>query len=95
VNGIYTTGQRARAGDTWDGKESKEYLCMKHCVEGMMMGWRKVKGPLEAFNLGQPRQTLVDEVADIVIEEMKLGWKPTTSPDDAIKVTTRWTLANS
>jgi len=27
---------------------------------------------VEAFNLGQPKQTVVDEVAEIVIEEMKL-----------------------
>ncbi len=55
-----------------NGKQSKEYLYVKDCVEGMMTGWRKTKGPVEAFNLGQPRQTLVDEVADLVIDEMKL-----------------------
>ena len=55
-----------------NGKQSKEYLHVKDCVEGMMTGWRRSPGPAEAFNLGQPRQTLVDEVADIVIAEMKL-----------------------
>jgi UDP-glucose 4-epimerase len=55
-----------------NGKQSKEYLYVKDCVEGMITGWRKTKGPVEAFNLGQPKQTLVDEVADMVIEEMKL-----------------------
>ena len=55
-----------------NGKQSKEYLYVKDCVEGMMTGWRKMKGPVEAFNLGQPKQTLVDQVADIVIDEMKL-----------------------
>jgi hypothetical protein len=30
------------------------------------------RGVVQAFNLGQPRQTLVDEVADIVIGEMRL-----------------------
>ena len=55
-----------------NGKQSKEYFHVKDCVEGMMTGWRKTKGPVEAFNLGQPRQTLVDEVADLVMEEMKL-----------------------
>jgi UDP-glucose 4-epimerase len=55
-----------------NGKQSKEYLYVKDCVEGMMIGWRKAPGPVQAFNLGQPRQTLVDEVADIVIGEMKL-----------------------
>ena len=56
-----------------NGKQSKEYLYVKDCVEGMITGWKKTKGPVEAFNLGQPRQTLVDEVADIVISEMKLN----------------------
>jgi len=55
-----------------NGKQSKEYLYVKDCVEGMLTGWRETKGPVEAFNIGQPRQTLVDEVADIVIREMKL-----------------------
>jgi UDP-glucose 4-epimerase len=109
-----------------NGKQSKEYLYVKDCVEGMMVGWRKAKGPVEAFNLGQPMQTLVDEVAEIVTSEMRLdavvrkytggergwigdnklvelslermknlGWTPETSPEEAIRVTTRWTLANS
>ena len=55
-----------------NGKQSKEYLYVKDCVEGMMTGWRKAPGPVQAFNLGQPEQTLVDGVADIVISEMKL-----------------------
>ena len=109
-----------------NGKQSKEYLHVKDCVEGMMTGWRKSKGPVEAFNLGQPRQTLVDEVADIVIAEMKLDgvkrkytggehgwigdnklvelslermkkleWMPKTTPEEAISVTTGWTLAEA
>ncbi len=109
-----------------NGKQSKEYLHVKDCVEGMMTGWRKSKGPVEAFNLGQPRQTLVDEVADLVIVEMnldgvkrrytggergwigdnklvelslekmkKLGWEPKVSPEEAIRRTAKWTLANS
>ena len=83
-------------------------------------------GPVEAFNLGQPRQTLVDEVADIVTAEMKLsgvkrkytggergwigdnklvelslekmkklGWTPRVSPEESIRKTAKWTLANS
>ena len=56
-----------------NGKQSKEYLHVEDCVQGMITGWRKTKGPVEAFNLGQPKQTLVDEVADLVTEEMKLS----------------------
>jgi UDP-glucose 4-epimerase len=109
-----------------NGKQSKEYLYVKDCVEGMMTGWRRTKGPVEAFNLGQPRQTLVDEVAEIVTAEMKLngakrkytggergwigdnklvelslkrmaklGWEPLTPPEEAIRMTARWTIASS
>jgi len=55
-----------------DGKQSKEYFDVKDCVEGIMTGYRKAAGSVNAFNLGNTRQTLVDEVADIVIEEMGL-----------------------
>jgi len=109
-----------------NGKQSKEYLYVKDCVEGMMVGYRMSKGPVEAFNLGLEEQTTVDEVADIITSEMRLsgvqrkytggtggwigdnplvelsmkkimglGWKPTFGAEEAIKVTTRWTLANS
>ena len=108
-----------------NGKQSKEYLYVSDCVEGMITGWRKTKGPVEAFNLGQPTQTLVDEVASVVMDEMKLngvkrkytggergwigdnklvelslekmkklGWEPKVSPEDAVRKTARWTLAN-
>jgi len=56
-----------------NGKQSKEYLYVKDCVEGMMVGYRKSSGPVEAFNLGLPEQTIVDGVADIVISEMGLS----------------------
>ena len=56
-----------------NGKQSKEYFHVKDCVDGMLTGWRKSTGPVEAFNLGQPEQTLVDEVATAVIEEMNLN----------------------
>jgi len=109
-----------------NGKQSKEYLYVKDCVEGMMVGYRKTKGPVEAFNLGLQEQTIVDEVADIVTSEMGLsgvrrkytgeergwigdnprvelsmkkimglGWRPNLKAEEAIRVTTRWTLANS
>ena len=55
-----------------DGKQSKEYLYVSDCVEGMMVGYRKAAGQVNAFNLGLEKQTLVDEVADIVEKEMGL-----------------------
>jgi UDP-glucose 4-epimerase len=109
-----------------DGKQSKEYLYVKDCVEGMITGYKKSMGAVNAFNLGHVKQTLVDEVADFVIDEMKLsrvrkrytggprgwigdnplvilsierirklGWRPETSSEEAIRRTVRWTLMKS
>lgn len=55
-----------------DGKQSKEYLYVKDCVEGMMIGYRRAQDKVNIFNLGMDEQTLVDRIADLVIEEMKL-----------------------
>ncbi len=55
-----------------DGKQSKEYLYVKDCVEGIMLGYEKTSEDVNIFNLGLEEQTTVDKVADIVIEEMKL-----------------------
>jgi len=55
-----------------DGKQSKEYLHVKDCVEGMMIGYRKTSSRVNTFNLGIEEQTLVDTVADMVIKEMGL-----------------------
>jgi len=56
-----------------DGKQSKEYLYVKDCVNGMMVGYQQASGKVNTFNLGVPEQTIVDRVADIVIDEMKLA----------------------
>lgn len=56
-----------------DGKQSKEYLYVKDCVDGMIIGYRRASGRVNIFNLGVEEQTLVDRVADLVIEEMKLN----------------------
>jgi len=55
-----------------DGKQSKEYLHVKDCVNGIMMGYRGTSSKVNIFNLGMKEQTVVDEVADLVIEEMGL-----------------------
>lgn len=108
-----------------NGKQSKEYLYVTDCVEGMLTGYKKSTEPANAFNLGHETQTIVDEVAALVIDEMglaavkrtytggvggwvgdnpivvlsmqkirKLGWTPRVSPEEAIRKTARWTLAN-
>ena len=55
-----------------DGKQSKEYLYVKDCVDGMMVGYQRASGSVNVFNLAIEEQTTVDRVADIVIEEMGL-----------------------
>jgi len=55
-----------------DGRQSKEYLYVKDCVDGMMIGYRRASGSVNVFNLAIEEQTMVDRVADIVIEEMGL-----------------------
>lgn len=55
-----------------DGRQSKEYLYVKDCVDGMMVGYRRASDSVNVFNLAIEEQTTVDKVADIVIEEMGL-----------------------
>ncbi len=106
-----------------DGKQVKDYLSVKDCVDGMMVGYQRSSKPVNIFNLGLRERTRVDEVADIVIDVMglkgvrrrytggprgwkgdnpvvqlaverikSLGWRPSTSPRDAIRSTAEWTL---
>jgi UDP-glucose 4-epimerase len=56
-----------------NGKQSKEYLYVKDCITGIMTGYLQSPRKVNIFNLGIDRQTIVDEVASIVIEEMGLG----------------------
>jgi len=56
-----------------DGKQSKEYLYVKDCLDGMVTGYQKASEKVNTFNLGAPEQTIVDRVADLVIQEMKLA----------------------
>jgi len=55
-----------------DGKQSKDYLSVSDCVDGIMVGYEKSSEPVNIFNLGLQEQTTVDEVADMVIQEMGL-----------------------
>jgi UDP-glucose 4-epimerase len=55
-----------------DGRQNKEYLHAEDCVNGIMIGYKKGSSKLNIFNLSSDEQTLVDEIADIVIEEMGL-----------------------
>jgi len=106
-----------------DGRQIKDYLSVKDCVDGVMLGYERSSSPVNIFNLGLRERTTVDEVADIVIEVMglekvkrrytggprgwkgdnpvvqlsierikKLGWRPRSSPKEAIRATAEWTL---
>jgi UDP-glucose 4-epimerase len=106
-----------------NGKQSKDYMSVKDCIDGIMLGYERSSNRVNIFNLGLQEQTTVDELADLVIEEMGLskvkkrytggargwigdnpvvylstkkvrglGWKPSMSPVDAIRLTARWTL---
>ncbi|MGP8124754.1 MAG: NAD-dependent epimerase/dehydratase family protein [Nitrososphaerales archaeon] len=109
-----------------NGKQSKDYLFVKDCIDGIMLGYERSSNRVNIFNLGLQEQTTVDELADLVIEEMglskvkkrytggvrgwvgdnrvvylsskkarELGWRPKTSPADAIRLTARWTLGEA
>jgi UDP-glucose 4-epimerase len=56
-----------------NGKQSKDYLFVKDCIDGIMLGYEKSSGRVNIFNLGLQEQTTVDELARIVIEEMGLS----------------------
>jgi len=106
-----------------NGKQRKDYLYVKDCVDGIMVGYSKSSRAVNVFNLGLQEQTSVDRLADIVIEEMglanvkkrytggahgwigdnpvvylsidkikRLGWKLKLSPEEAIRLTARWTM---
>jgi len=56
-----------------DGKQVKDYLYVKDCVDGVMLGHQKSSDPVNIFNLGLTERTRVDDLADIVIGAMGLG----------------------
>jgi UDP-glucose 4-epimerase len=55
-----------------NGKQSKEYIHVRDCIDGIMLGYKKSRGKVNIFNLGVEDNMTVDEVADVVIKEMKL-----------------------
>lgn len=55
-----------------DGKQSKEYLYVADCVEGILTGYRKSHDKVNIFNLAVEDNKTVDQVADVVFQAMKL-----------------------
>jgi UDP-glucose 4-epimerase len=56
-----------------DGKQSKEYLDVIDCVNGIMTGYQKSHDRVNLFNLAIEENSIVDEIADIVAKEMGLN----------------------
>jgi UDP-glucose 4-epimerase len=55
-----------------DGKQSKEYLYVTDCVDGIMTGYQKSKNKINIFNLAIEDNRTPNEVADIVVAELNL-----------------------
>jgi len=55
-----------------DGKQVRSYIYIDDTVEATMIAWRKAKGSYEVYNVASEDWITVDEVADIVIESMRL-----------------------
>jgi UDP-glucose 4-epimerase len=55
-----------------DGKQTKPYLHVTECVEGMLYGLSHADHTVNIFNLSPPDTVSVDRIAAIVAEEMGL-----------------------
>ena len=56
-----------------NGRQSKDYLSVNDCIDGVMLGYEKSSNRVNIFNLGLQEQITVDELADIVIGELGLS----------------------
>ena len=55
-----------------NGHQSKQYLYVGDCVDGILQGYKHSSDKVNTFNLGIEEQTRVDHVADLVIDEIGL-----------------------
>lgn len=55
-----------------NGKQQKSFLYIKDCIAGVFTGVEKAKEQTNIFNLGHDTTVSVDQVADWVIDELKL-----------------------
>ncbi len=53
-----------------DGTQSKPYVYVDDCIDGMEFGYAHAKEPVNCFNLAVDDQTTVTEIADWTIEAM-------------------------
>jgi UDP-glucose 4-epimerase len=50
-----------------DGRQSKPYLWVGDCADGMLFGLDHARGPLEIFNLAPPDTTPVSRIAELCV----------------------------
>ena len=55
-----------------DGSQTKPYLAVEDCVDGIIFGFENSSDPVNLFNLGTDGWTSVTKVAEIVVEECGL-----------------------
>jgi len=55
-----------------DGKQKKNYLYVRDCVDGMLFGFDHAEDQINLFNLGSEGATQVTRIAEMVVEEMEL-----------------------
>jgi len=55
-----------------DGKQEKPFFLVEDCIDGMLCGFQKSTSQFDIYNLGIESYTVVDRIAEIVIDEMGL-----------------------
>ena len=53
-----------------DGTQTKSYLFVDDCINGMLIAKNKAENPVNIFNLGSKDRINVKEIASVVVEEM-------------------------
>lgn len=56
-----------------DGKQSKPYLHVEDCIDGILFGFINSHDKVNVFNLGCPMSTDVSTIAMILVDEMSLA----------------------
>ena len=55
-----------------DGSQTKPYMLVNECVDGIIFGWEHASEQVNVYNLGHQSTTSVTRIAEIVREEMSL-----------------------
>jgi len=55
-----------------DGRQEKSFLRVSECIDAMQIAIKNSSGRLNIFNLGNCDKLIVNEIANIVIDEMRL-----------------------